>query len=230
MTIFFSHIPKTAGTSLKFLVKEYSPNAVHIQKNQFSLLNPQLEFLSNLKKLYPQPPLVMGHFSYGVHRFLGLKPSYITILRNPLDRVVSMYKYLKTHPADDNDHHEYLNSGNSLFTFVNSCVTESTNNHMCRMIAGIPPDAGLLLNDQWLLDLALHNLKRDYFLVGIVDEIDRFTSDLSEILGWPKIATPRLNVAHGESYELDIKTKNIILKRNLLDMKLFEWVQRNRVK
>lgn len=61
-----------------------------------------------------------------------------------------------------------------------------TNNHACRVIAGIAPDAGMLINERWLLDLALHNLQRHYLLVGTLDNLSDFLAALGARLHWPR--------------------------------------------
>lgn len=225
MTILFSHIPKIAGTSIKSLIASNSSSTIFVEGQKLSLLHPQLDFLNSFRNSV-QPALVMGHFSYGVHRLLGVKPKYVTVLRNPIDRIISLYRFLKSTQFVDNYYYERLNEGMSLFQFTDSCVTEQTNNHMCRIIAGIPPDSGMLINEDWLLELALHNLRRHYMLVGTVERVEEFTVTLGGVLGWRLEKTPRFNINKGAPVELDELTKKSILDRNHLDMKLYEWVQK----
>ena len=47
--------------------------------------------------------IVTGHFKYGLHNFFRRKPRYITFLREPLDRAVSHYYFIK-----DCDRKKYL--------------------------------------------------------------------------------------------------------------------------
>ena len=159
MTYLISHIPKTAGTSLKTLVINLNPDTTLIYGGELSLGCPDLEFSMRFRDS-TKPKLIMGHFSYGAHRLLAIEPKYITILREPISRVISLYYFLKTQP--NHPLAAYFNEGISINEFVSLEITEMTNNHMCRIIAGIAPEAGMNINDEWLLDLAIHNIKQHY--------------------------------------------------------------------
>ena len=78
---------------------------------------------SQVAYLYPHPPgflvsdlgllpleqrarfrLVMGHFQYGIHEFLPQEYTYVTIVRDPVERVISHYNYLRqTQPEITSD-------------------------------------------------------------------------------------------------------------------------------
>ena len=79
----------------------------------------------------------------------------------------------------------------TLSEFVSRELSEITNNHMCRMIAGVHPDAGFSINGQWLLDLALHNLKRHYVLVGTVERLDDFVCRLAHVSIGRQLSSPK---------------------------------------
>lgn len=223
MTLLLSHIPKTAGTSLRRLVEKCHPDVVFAYHGELSLLNPQLDFVNSFRsRPGGAPSVLMGHFSYGVHRLLQLQPTYATVLRHPLDRVVSLYRYQKSLPDSRFAHH--FQQQISLREFVQRGLTEMTNNHACRVIAGIAPDAGMLINERWLLDLALHNLQRHYLLVGTLDNLSDFLAALGARLHWPPLAFPKENVTMGPTLELDSTTRDCILEHNALDLALYQHV------
>ena len=77
MTIIFTHIQKTSGTSVN-----------HILKSQ-----PDISIWSRQKTDY-KPDIVTGHAPFGIHRKLGITdPSYFTFLRNPIDRWISQFNH-----------------------------------------------------------------------------------------------------------------------------------------
>lgn len=50
MTLLLSHIPKTAGTSLRRLVEKCHPDVVlYAYHGELSLLNPQLDFVNSFR-------------------------------------------------------------------------------------------------------------------------------------------------------------------------------------
>jgi|SRR5581483_9393592 len=223
--LLFSHIPKTAGTSLKNLLLCSVPDTLLVYGGELALGAPDIAFIQRFRER-PRPPLVMGHFSYGVHRLLGILPRYVSVLRHPIDRVVSLYRHQRRVP--DSPFKEQMEAGMSLRDFVASGITETTNNHMCRIVAGIPPEAGMVINKDWLYDLAVHNLELHYEIVGTIDEVPRVAQQVAASLGIAAAAVPFDNVAGGEAPALDESTLRTIIDFNLLDLRLYEHVSARR--
>jgi hypothetical protein len=217
--LLISHIPKTAGTSLRRLVEKCSPDALFAYNRKLALVNPDLEFIRKFRD-GPAPSVVMGHFSFSVHRLLGVAPRYASILRDPIQRVISLYRYQKSLPASK--FAEPLRRGMSLGEFVSRGLTEMTNNHMCRMIAGVAPEEGLIIKERWLLDYAFHNLSRYYQVIGTVENYDKVIAKLAAVLGWVAYTIPEENVTKGEYLHSDKETYEIILEHNRLDFELYQ--------
>jgi hypothetical protein len=148
------------------------------------------------------------------------------VLREPIARVVSLYRHLRSLPHSEFS--AFFEAGISLEEFVAREITDMTNNHMCRMIAGIAPEAGLVINERWLLDLALHNLERHYLLAGTQQNLPAFVAALAALLGWETPEIPRENQSTGAAVELDERTRAVIVYKNQLDMRLFEHVGKQR--
>jgi hypothetical protein len=225
--LLFCHIPKTAGSSLKTLVGQASRSVAWVYKGELALGNPNLEFARSFRAA-PRPDMVMGHFSFGGHRLLGIAPRYATILRHPIDRVVSLYRHQTALTASGGpvspEIADAIRNGLTLRGFITSQVTEMTNNHMCRMIAGIPPEAGMKLTESWLLDLALHNLRRHFLVAGTVAAIDDAVAAVGKLLGW---RDPRLgveNTSEGAAPELGADTLATLSEFNALDLQLYREV------
>ena len=218
------HVPKTAGTALRHLVQAVAPDACFAYERQLSLVEPDLDFIARFRTS-PSPPVVMGHFSFGVHRFLGVPPRYAIVLREPVSRVVSLYRYQLS--LADSPFAAHFRRDRSLAGFVGSGVTEMTNNHMCRMVAGIAPDVGKVIQGSWLLDCALHNLERFFPLVGTHERLDRFVAGLCGELQWPEGTLPRKNVTPGEYPALDDAAMDLLLERNALDVALYAHVEKS---
>ena len=222
MTFLISHIPKTAGTSLKSLVSKHNPDSVLIYGNELSIGNPNIEFISKFRAK-ASPSLVMGHFSYGAHRLLGTQPKYITMLRDPIERVISLYYFLKN--VENIPFNTIFNQNISLENFASKEDSEQVNNHMCRIISGVPPEMGMNLNEKWLLNLAIHNLHTHFVLIGTVDESDRFINALSKLLNWPDSKLPKNNMTPNKDMRISSNAVEIIKKRNSLDIQLYEYVK-----
>ena len=223
MTLLIAHIPKSAGSSLKKLVRTWTPDVVWAYGGELALGCPDLDFARQFRSRQP-PTVVMGHFSFGAHRQLGLKPTYATVLRNPITRVRSLYRYQKSLP--DSRFRDQFDAGMDLDAFVRSEITEMTNNHACRVIAGIAPESGTRINETWLLDLALHNLERHFELVGLVENMRPMLTALARRLDWPPVELPQVNVTRGLDVALTQAEQDIIAEYNQLDLALYEHVVR----
>ncbi len=96
--VVFLHIPKTAGSTLSTaLVMNYSPQ----QTIRLDLINrPVAEIEKEIRpEALSEARLVRGHLSYGVHRYIPRPCHYITVLREPIARAISDYKFIIRNPA-----------------------------------------------------------------------------------------------------------------------------------
>lgn len=82
--IVFIHIPKTAGSSLR--------NA--IESSYTSKLIAPYENIFNLEKaVHLDYKLFRGHFGYQDAQIIPGAKEFITVLRDPVERVISLYNY-----------------------------------------------------------------------------------------------------------------------------------------
>ena len=91
-SLYFLHIPKTAGTTLISIIDDHF--------NLDSILHEQVwnEILPKIPETFSQFRLIRGHFGYGLHRVLTKKPLFLTMLREPVDRVLSFYEHIRRDP------------------------------------------------------------------------------------------------------------------------------------
>lgn len=223
--LLITHIPKTAGTSLRNVLAKLSSGVVQIYGGELALASPDIEFIRRFRAS-PKPRAVMGHFSYGIHRLLGVPPRYAAVFREPTERIISLYRHQKRSPSPQ--YVDRMNADMSLEDFVYSAITEMTNNHMCRIIAGIPPESGLIINADWLLDLAIHNLQRHFEIVGTVDQFEKAIEKFSHALDLGGVVALGDNVSRNARPELNERTMQVLREFNELDFRLYDFVVRQR--
>jgi Sulfotransferase family len=128
--IIFLHLPKTGGTTLARIIDR--------QYDSSSILPLYESMFGNELSALPQNHLdrlriVMGHLYFGVHAFAARPCMYITILREPIDRVISHYYFVRHDPSN---YLYELASKMTLKEFVESCGRQEPNNDQTRLLAG----------------------------------------------------------------------------------------------
>jgi Sulfotransferase family len=145
--IIFSHIPKTGGTSFRFILENSFGishcHANHAKKPVFA--QDDLEFA---KKFFPRLRSIAGHSLVNPLNLSVANPFYITFLREPISRVISHYQYS-------------VALGNNRKTFEESLRAEGKfENLQVKIIAG-----------ERNLEKAKHSLEKFDF-VGLTEQFD----------------------------------------------------------
>jgi hypothetical protein len=91
MTVVFMHIPKAGGTSLRRLLSD----SVDPARISAAAEDPDLRELGETRQQYS---LFMGHFSFdGIAPYAAEGAQLITLLRHPVDRVASLYRFWRAY-------------------------------------------------------------------------------------------------------------------------------------
>src|SRR3990170_2485204 len=92
--IFFVHIPKAAGTSLARIIEsQYSRGSIYQIPEA-----PRAEVARAFESLPSKVKIVAGHAPLAMRSHFPAPVRAITILRNPVDRVLSLYNYMLREP------------------------------------------------------------------------------------------------------------------------------------
>ena len=183
--LFFMHIPKTAGTSMRLLLEK-----VFNEKQRVYLYGGEppgitLEAFRELPNdVKERIRLVYGHFRFGVHEWLPQKARYITMLRDPVDRVASLYYFYKRHPGSK-QHQMIVEDALSLEAFVFNGRFLQTDNEMVRQLSGIGRFRNVRHGEcsEEVLDMAWRNIEDHFEWVLFMDDMQRSLVKLGEILG-----------------------------------------------
>jgi len=246
--IIFLHIPKTAGTSLRQIIEKEYPGKACIRLYHPTPYQPNV--IKQIQAQLPTAQTLFGHVSFGIHDVLGIEGDYIAFLRNPIDRVLSLYNHNARQPGMH--HYTTIQKGMSLLDWLQSEITVETNNHITRIIAGYgQPD---MLDDNSILEQAIKNLEQNFCFVGLMEKFAESVNRLGNQLGWKhsynipdlKVHTPfqkivarlrnqlgwkvsytipYLNVGSTQSiHQMDAKTQAALEKYNRLDILLYQFV------
>jgi Sulfotransferase family len=223
-TILFMHIPKTAGTAFR------EPMMENYKHSQVAYLYPHPPGLlvSNLGLLPLEQRarfrMIMGHFQYGIHEFLPQEYTYVTIVRDPVERVISHYHYLRhTQPETISDGTVML----SLIETLERGRTVNLDNLMVRCFSGVdandvPP--GHI--DQRIYDLAIHHLRTQFKFVGYQDRVDEAYAALRRHFNWkPRTSLEIVNKGERPGGNVDDGTRAAIECFNTWDCRLYSQIR-----
>jgi Sulfotransferase family len=181
--ICFVHIPKCAGSSVKYaLWKAYGKG-----------------FLTYHTRLSPYDPSTMtheqakdilalgGHFHYGFHRrfgddvFANRDVFYVSVVRDPVDRLLSLARFARSVQT----HRLYKATKNmncaEFFAFAEANHMDILGDQQSRLLTGNKPDR------------SLEFVRDRYLAVSTVASAPDMLAALGERLGWPEIKLEHKN-------------------------------------
>jgi len=231
--LIFMHIPKTGGTTLSHILKKQYQNAVCGGGSQ----NHTIKRLSNLsEKEAEDTKCIWGHIPFGIHHYFSRPYSYITILRDPIERVISMYYYLSNNPKikwiDDMSFKEFINHDGvkskienlqtRLLSWESQVVDyERTEENITRFVLESKQDVPNLRR-------AKKNLEQYFSIVGITEMFNESISLMKHELGWGNInyRNKNVNFNRPKQEQLSSRIVNIIKEKNILDLKLYNYTKK----
>ena len=222
--VLFLHIPKAGGSTLGEYVYNQccapdsngdDPLSAGVAYLEYGFIKPpELVVPEHVVDLLSRRDLraVIGHFWFGLHEHVARPCRYVTLLRDPVERVVSLYYYAK------------LEETMSLEEFARKPPFREVDNDQVRRIAGVNPPVGECTRE--MLDLARENLRRHFDVVGTTERMDETLAQLKVKLGWNREidSYPRnVNAARPSSSVLTREAVEAVRARNELDYELWRY-------
>jgi len=215
--VIFLHIPKAAGSTLNRLIEwEYPLREIYSVDPVFYRWSwAHLQRLSKrrLKKIR----MFKGHMLFGLHAILPQPATYITVLRDPVDRVISSFYFMrnyKLHPL-----YWKLRSGNwSLEDFV---TRSPRHNVQCKILAGIEYSGPCTAE---ICERAKENLFHYFRVVGLAERFEDSLALMSLSFGWRLQQYASFNLTRTRPRKTDIarSTLDAIAEKNSFDLSLYE--------
>ena len=237
--LFYLHIPKTAGRTLEsILYKNYSFDSVYRIYDIEQYESSYGKIAEKNPKQTQRAQLFMGHIFFGMHTTFPSKHSkpYFSYLRDPIQRVVSLYNYIRMHQK--NTLLQPDKSFMGLEQFVQQDITLEINNGQTRMLAGVSEDvaafpgllkmgvdASMVSNDSELLDRAKSNIEEYFLMVGVTERFTESLLLLSELMGLKELSysNRNMNQSAQHRYEIPDSTLALIQEKTELDRQLYDF-------
>jgi hypothetical protein len=177
---------------------------------------------------------------FGLHQYLSVPATYITMLRDPVDRVVSHYYFVLKTPSHYL-HQAVARERMGLEDFVRSGLSTELTNDQTRLISGVEKVNTRLLDGEErrtlrasrepvtreILETAKRNLREHFAAVGLFKSFDESLLLFKKVLGWGGIYYVRRNVTKGRPRVRQIprQARAVIEKYNEMDMELYEYAR-----
>ena len=227
--LIFLHIPKAAGTTLHTIIQRQYSSDVIFDIDGSNVQKSIHEFCSLPQVERQKIRCLKGHMPFGLHRYLSAPVSYITMLRDPVDRIISHYYYVLRSPSHYL-HNQVVANKMSLDDYVSSGISSELNNGQLRLISGVKKVDSVTGNEPVstnTLNTAKRNISTHFTAVGISERFDESIVLFRKVLGWKNILYFKRNVAKDRPSRCEIskKTLRTIMKYNELDMELYEFAE-----
>ena len=216
----FLHIPKTAGTSLTELL------IGRIGGDRVCPAGTLVDYDAMSDEELARYDLLKGHFDYALRARLRRPAQFLTMLRDPVDRVVSLYHQWRRSPvppgglggeavAKRYDLADFIDCGETAVEW--RCVNAQVYQIADRVRQARDPE-----KDREMLDLAKAHL-REFAFVGVSERFAESVTTLCGRFGWPVPATmPSANVAD-EAGGIEPAIRRRIEERNVADRELYDF-------
>ncbi len=212
--LFFVHIPKTAGGTLKsVLARAYGKRAI-VDAGNYSL-NPEITREKVLRTAYAGNRIVIGHVPFALFTAVaGEGVRFITMMRDPVERVLSHY-YSHLHNKGEVEGKLLRSLGDAL-----AAGMPQVTNLLTRFLSD-DPEAEI---GPAALAEAKRNLDR-FTLVGLQERFDESVVLLHRVLGMGEIFPygewRHVNEQRPRAADLRDGERESILAGNRLDLELY---------
>jgi len=233
-TVIFNHIPKTAGLTLsEIMKKQYSTERTfstldYNGKNWEGGRRQAIKHFMDLPKFERfNFDFITGHSALELFNFVN-NPIGLVMLRDPVDRVLSLYSYVRRMKW-----HKFYKIANqySLYDCYKNKLhdewDELYNGQFSSLVSTINKisfDSKIILNDDYE---RIKVFLKEYCLVGIVERFDESLNLFGEYLNWNKnLFYSKINVSNDKPV-INPKTIEIIKKYNQNDINLYNYCSNN---
>lgn len=218
--LIFLHIPKTAGTTLALVLsRQYIGQPVSRLYDAES--NKRFRKMTQTER--DRFACVMGHPRFGIHQMFSSETTYITMLRDPLQQVVSSYhfvrkldwhtRYESAHTLSLADYVEKFRHGERQTRLLTGAEDFEVST---RAVEPLPDNA---------LAVAKQNLDTYFSVVGLTEAFDMSLMLLQHVLGWKNVHYVQRNINHARPRELDTATLTRLETLCATDLELYAYAR-----
>lgn len=196
VTPIIMHLEHTGGSTLRQIVENQYPadQIYYLFYNKSKTPVDDLMAMSEAER--GRYRVFLGHLFYGLHRWVPGESTYLTWMRDPIERIVSGYNY--QFRKTKRRHHAAYVSG--AMTWARHLETRWRSAAQVGRVAGGDDDLIRRFNTQTLpenaVETALEHLENDFAMVGVTERYDEMLLLMKQLLGWQNpMSYVRVNVS-----------------------------------
>jgi len=218
------HAPKTGGTTLNHIFfRQYRRRGVRkIQGHRYE---------EHLAEITGQPDhekqgyrAIIGHMYFGLHQQLPQQARYVTIIREPVHRVLSQFHHVRTDPRQPL-HDAIARKRIDLAEFIRREMMLLVDNGLVRLISGAR-DVPFGQCTRTMLEVAFENIEEHFAVVGLTERFDETMLMIQRAFDWRMPLYEPRNIRRSSRPRPPEAPENIELVQdaNQLDLELYETV------
>ncbi|MBD3245677.1 MAG: hypothetical protein GF333_01560 [Candidatus Omnitrophica bacterium] len=229
-TVIQFHIPKTGGKTLRHIIaRNYHKGEVYTL-NAADLVNSVARLKEEVAYISSPPRVVQGHMPFGLHKDFPFPCRYVTMVRDPVERVISSYAHAVrggTHWSPVVQSHrmtlkEYVLSGINKWT-VNGQVRYLATDTLEEWYDQSP------FTDPWpALARVKARLDAHFAVVGVFEQYLETLLVLRKMFGWNVHFPQKLNVSDSrpgrDAISQDVRA--LIVRQNEADIELYQYARK----
>ena len=216
-SVIFIHVPKAAGTTLNRLIEWEYPLLEIYSVDPYFFRWSSAHLWRLPKRRLKRFRVFKGHMMFGLHEILPQPATYITILRDPIDRVMSAFYFMrgyKLHPL-------YWKFRRERWTLEDFVTRLPRDNVQCKFIAGAVYEEPCTTE---ICERAKENLVRYFSVVGLLERFEESLALMKLRFGWMLKNYSSFNVTRTRPNKRDLpkSTLDLIAERNRFDIELYQ--------
>jgi Galactose-3-O-sulfotransferase len=216
--VIFLHVPKAAGSTLNRLIeceyplfRMYSIDPVFFRWSWAHLQRLSRRRLQRIR-------VFKGHMLFGLHAILPQPATYITVLRDPVDRVLSAFYFMRSYKL----HPLYWKFRLENWGLEDFLKRLPRGNIQCKILAGADYDKPCTAE---ICETAKENLARHFSVVGLSEHFEESLALMKLRFGWKLSHYSIFNITRARPAKSDLSrsTVDLITEKNSFDVSLYDF-------
>ena len=214
--LIFLHVPKSAGTTVNRLIEgEYSLHEIFSVDPVFSqwschhLWNLSSERLVRFR-------IFKGHMLFGLHKILPQPATYFAVFRDPIDRVLSAFYFMRNYIL----HPNYWRFKRNNWTLEDFVRNSPRDNVQTKIVAGAPYEKPCTAA---IFEQARQNLREHFSVVGLSERFEESLALMKLRFDWTLASYYSFNITRTRPKKRDVPqaTLDLISEKNSFDIALY---------